>query len=79
MNARNELVSYAATTRTVTADDLAPLLDAYRAEVLAEAIDAARGEYLLDGTGTDVDKAYDQGVSDAIAAIGALLEGGESR
>lgn len=78
-SARQSLIDYAAETRTVTADGLAPLLDAYRAEVLAEAVDAARGEYLLDGSGTDDDKAYDQGVTDTIAAIGALLEAGESR
>lgn len=44
------------------------LLDAHRAEVLAEAIEAARGEYLTDGTGTD-----------AVAAIGRLTEGGADR
>ncbi|WP_030777194.1 hypothetical protein [Streptomyces sp. NRRL S-920] len=37
MSARDDLAAYAITTRTVTADDLAPLLDAYRAEVLREA------------------------------------------
>jgi hypothetical protein len=52
------------------------LLTAYRAEVLAEAIEAARAEYLTDDTGTDEDAAYNDGVSDAIAAIGALTEGG---
>lgn len=52
------------------------LLDAYRAEVLAEAIEAARTEYLTDGTATDEDNGYNNGITDAIAAIGALLEGG---
>lgn len=52
------------------------LLDAYHAEVLAEAIAAARSEYLTDGTGTDEDAAYNNGITDAVAAIGALLEGG---
>jgi DNA-binding protein Fis len=47
-----------------------------RAEVLREAIEAARGEYLEDATGTPEDEAYDQAVSDVVAAIGALLEGG---
>lgn len=72
---RDALVSYAATTRTVTADGLAPLLDAYRAENLREAIEAARSEYLHDQTGTPEDEAYNQAVSDVVAAIGALLEG----
>ncbi|SDN19056.1 hypothetical protein [Streptomyces wuyuanensis] len=47
--------------------------DAFRAEVLAEAIEAARSEYLEDNTGTPEDEAYNQGVTDAVAAIGALL------
>jgi hypothetical protein len=51
-------------------------LNAYRAAVLAEAIAAARGEYLTDATGDETDEAYNRGVSDAIAAIGALTEGG---
>lgn len=51
------------------------LLDAYRLNVLAEAIEAARGECLHDDTGTAEDKAYNQAVSDVVAAIGALLEG----
>jgi hypothetical protein len=72
---RADLVTYAATARTVTADGLAPLLDAYRAENLNEAIEAARGEYLEDATGTPEDEAYNQAVSDVVAAIGALLEG----
>lgn len=51
-------------------------LDAYRAEILAEAIEAARSEYLTDATGTDEDNAYNNGITDAVAAIGALLERG---
>jgi hypothetical protein len=50
-------------------------LDAYRAENLNEAIEAARGEYLEDTTGTPEDEAYNQAVSDVVAALGALLEG----
>jgi hypothetical protein len=46
-----------------------------RAEILHEAIEAARGEYLQDATGTPEDEAYNQAVSDVVAAIGALLEG----
>jgi hypothetical protein len=51
------------------------MLDAYRAEILREAIEAARGEYLHDDTRTPEDEAYNQAVSDVVAAIGALLEG----
>lgn len=47
-----------------------------RSAALAVAIEAARSEYLTDATGTPEDAAYNQGVTDAIAAIGALLEGG---
>ncbi|MDJ0342234.1 hypothetical protein QMK19_03410 [Streptomyces sp. H10-C2] len=48
--------------------------DAVRAAALNEAIEAARTEYLHDDTRTSEDRAYNQGVSDAVAAIGALLE-----
>ena len=51
------------------------MLDAYRAANPNEAIKAARGEYLHDQTGTPEDEAYNQAVSDVVAAIGALLEG----
>jgi len=37
-------------------------------------IEAARGEYLHDDTRTSEDEAYNQAVSDVVAAIGALLE-----
>lgn len=47
----------------------------HRAEILSEAIEAARGEYLHDDTATPEDEAYNQAVSDVVAAIGALLEG----
>ncbi|MEV0556188.1 hypothetical protein AB0I27_22400 [Streptomyces sp. NPDC050597] len=51
------------------------MLDAYRAANLREAIEAARGEYLPDGTGSADDAAYNQAVGTVVAAIGALLEG----
>ncbi|MER5843663.1 hypothetical protein ABT099_25910 [Streptomyces prasinus] len=51
------------------------LLPQHRRDVLAEAIEAARGEYLHDDTATPEDEAYNQAVSDVVAAIGALLEG----
>jgi hypothetical protein len=53
----------------------AGLLPQHRRDVLNEAIEAARGEYLHDQTGTPEDEAYNQAVSDVVAAIGALLEG----
>lgn len=48
-----------------------------RAEVLAEAVEAARSEYLTDRTGDPEDEAYNRGVADAVAAVGALTEGGD--
>jgi hypothetical protein len=51
-----------------------PLLATVRSGVLDEAIEAARGEYLSDDTGTPEDAAYNQAVSDVVAAIGALAE-----
>ncbi|KOU50530.1 hypothetical protein ADK55_18450 [Streptomyces sp. WM4235] len=62
-----------------SAPEVDEMLDAYRAEILAEAIKAAQCEVTTDGTGQPEDVAYDWGVMDAAAAIGALLEGGESR
>ncbi|MGS2592107.1 hypothetical protein [Streptomyces hebeiensis] len=50
------------------------LIDAYRLDVLAEAVDAARGEYLHDQTGTPEDEAYNRAVSDVVAAIALLAE-----
>jgi hypothetical protein len=51
------------------------LLPQHRRDILNEAIEAARGEYLTEATGTPEDEAYNQAVSDVVAAIGALLEG----
>lgn len=56
--------------------DLRGKLSEVRAEALHEAIEAARGEYLHDDTASPEDEAYNQAVSDVVAAIGALLEGG---
>lgn len=53
------------------------MLDALRVEILNEAIEAARGEYLEGATATPEDEAYNQAVSDVVASIGALLEGGK--
>lgn len=65
------------TTTTETAERV--VIDVDRAEILAEAIEAARGEYLAEPASTDDDEAYNRGVADAIAAIGALTEGGADR
>lgn len=51
------------------------MLAVIESDALQRAIDAARGEYLQDNTGTPEDEAYNQAVSDVVAAIGALLEG----
>lgn len=48
-----------------------------RTRALREAIEAARGEYLEDATSTPEDEAYNQAVSDVVAAIDALLEEGK--
>ncbi|MEC4016126.1 hypothetical protein [Streptomyces sp. H27-D2] len=42
-----------------------------RTDTLAEAIEAARGEYLTDAPGTP--EAYNEAVAGAVAAIGVLL------
>ncbi|MEU5976403.1 hypothetical protein [Streptomyces sp. NPDC047315] len=47
----------------------------YRTEIFTEAIEAARDEYLNDDTGTLADEAFNQAVSDVVAAIRARLEG----
>lgn len=62
-------------TRHCSTETAESMVDAHRAENLNEAIEAARGEYLTDATGTPEDEAYNQAVSDVVAAIGALLEG----
>lgn len=49
------------------------LLNAYRAEVLREALAAISGEQLSDRTGTPEDEAYDGGVRDAHRAVMALI------
>lgn len=76
MNARDALIEYAASTRTVTADGLAPYIDRVEKEAatkaLSDAVEAARGEYLHDDTRTREDEAYNQAVSDVIGAIGEL-------
>jgi hypothetical protein len=58
-----------------------PLFDAYRAqvraEVMAEAIAAARSEYRLDDDSLNGDLTYNNGVSGALGAIIRLTEGGD--
>ncbi len=48
-----------------------------RAAALNEAIEAARDQYLLEDLDTPEDEAYQQAVSDVIAASRALLEDGK--
>lgn len=49
-----------------------------RAQALAEAVNAARAKRVANALfGGDI--AYNNGITDAVAAIGALLEAGESR
>jgi hypothetical protein len=76
MNARDHLIGYAlvALPNEPAFAKCEQLADAFRAEVLREAVEAARSEYLHEDTGTPEDEAYNQGVSDAVAAIGALTE-----
>jgi DNA-binding protein Fis len=76
MSARDDLINYAATTRTITADGLASYIDHVEreaaAKALSDAVETARGEYLADATGDETDEAYNQGVADVIAAIDQL-------
>lgn len=78
MSIRDDILAGLRASEDQTIGDATPeqLVDAYRAQVLAEAVEAARSEHLNDDTGTAEDVAYNQGVDDAVAAIGALTEGG---
>lgn len=64
-------------------DDFIAAVDAYRAAVLHDAIEAARGEYLHEPVpDSEADEAYQNAVSDVIGAIDALRDaqtGGEGR
>ena len=73
-SAADAIVSVLGSARGWDRTDAERVRDAHRAEVLAEAIEAARAEHLKEDTGTSEDEAYNQGVDDAVAAIGALLE-----
>jgi hypothetical protein len=59
---------------STTREGAESILAEHDAIQLAKAIEAARGEYLTDATGDETDEAYNRGVADAIAAIGALGE-----
>lgn len=76
MNARDKLFHLAVSQDMVAEEGARKLLDELRAAVLAEAIEAARSEYLTDATGTDVDNAYNQAVTDMLDALLALAVGG---
>lgn len=47
-----------------------------RTTAVQEALEAVRGESLTDDAGSSDDLAYNQGVTDAIAAVSALLKAG---
>ena len=49
-------------------------LDAYRDEMLRDAIDAIESERLRDETGMPEDEAYNQAIDDAANAVRALLK-----
>ncbi|MYR36354.1 hypothetical protein GTX14_04700 [Streptomyces sp. SID4944] len=74
MSARDDLTTYAATTRTITADSIAPYIDAVEKAAYDRAIEAVRAEYLTDDTSTAEDEAYNQGISDSVVAIRDLKE-----
>ncbi|MFI8942668.1 hypothetical protein [Streptomyces syringium] len=76
MSFRDNILARLRASEDSAIGDMTPeaLLGAYHAEVLAEAVEAARGEYLTDSTGDPGDEAYNRGVSDAIAAVEALAE-----
>lgn len=52
-------------------------LDAYRCEVLAEAIAAAAAEQLVDETGHPRDEGYNAAIDDVVSALSRLAEGGD--
>lgn len=74
MDAREQLVNYAASTRTITADGIAPHIAAVEKAAYDRAIAAVRSEYLLDETGHPEDEAYNQAINDAVVAIRDLKE-----
>ncbi|NXY96398.1 hypothetical protein HYE82_18780 [Streptomyces sp. BR123] len=76
MNARDNLFRRLAGA-FITEGKANALLDAYRAEVLAEAIEAAESRVLAGAS--DALIAHRAGVTDAVAAIGRLTEGGADR
>lgn len=63
---------------THTTADAKALLDEFRAEVLAEAVEAISAERLTNAL-FGADLAHNHGIADAVAAITQLLEAGESR
>lgn len=76
MSARDKLIEIVTRDPRASGGDevwATDLVDAYRADILGAAIEAARGEYLHDQTGVPEDEAYNRAVSDVVAAIGALL------
>ncbi|MFF3619993.1 hypothetical protein [Streptomyces sp. NPDC002467] len=75
MSARDKLFRLAVSQDMVAEEGAAQLLDAYRAEVLAEAIAAANAEYETQDA-TAARSPYNEGVFDAVSALYRLLNGG---
>lgn len=71
MSAREEIHRLFESGRTSYRLD--ELLDAYRAEVLREALAAVSGEQLQERTGTPDDEAYMQAIDEAHHAVMALI------
>ncbi|MDX2841450.1 hypothetical protein PV377_21160 [Streptomyces ipomoeae] len=66
------IVSGLASRRGGTKEAAKALLDAHRAEVLREALEAVEGEQLHDDTNHPEDKAYRQAIDDAVTAVSRL-------
>lgn len=79
MNAREE-IAYHLWTAVPSSDNAEAktraqeMLDAYRAEVLREALAAVEGERLHDDTNHPEDKAYGQAIDDAVTAVSRLTD-----
>lgn len=73
--ARDRLFHLAITGDMVAEEGAAALLDAYRAEILAEAIEAANAEYETQDVMAERSP-YNEGVFDAVSALYRLRNGG---
>lgn len=80
MSTRDDILAGLRASEDASVGDLTPeaLLDAYRAEVLNEAIAAARSLLLTHKIETDGDVAYNQAIYDVITVVKTFPEGGAS-